>query len=78
MKNTLWQKLPSVTREGKHFFTHRLASGSIVTVSQSWLSNRWTVREGERELPATWVTSGEAKRYAETVFLFGRFAVLAK
>ena len=74
----IWTKRASVTREGKFFFTASIGGesspGSVVTVAQSFLSGKWSVQHGSRILPAEWATSSEAKRYAETVFSFGRFA----
>jgi hypothetical protein len=74
----VWQKRQSVTRPGKFFYTADLSPIRRFTVCRSSLSGRWLVRDGERELPATWASAGEAKRHAEVCGEFGRFAPNAR
>lgn len=63
-----WTRRPSVTRQGRFFYTATAPGGKRITVTQSWLTDRWLVREGERELPTDWASASEAKQYARICF----------
>lgn len=42
--NTVWNKLPSVTREGKFFYRGKHNSGEFFTVLKSWVTGQWNVQ----------------------------------
>ena len=58
----LWNKMPSVTREGRFFYTH-----GNVTVMQSWLSGNWEISQNGQTRDGQFVSSKTARKAAEVL-----------
>jgi len=62
---TQWNKMPSVTREGKFFYTAQIGLDKM-SVSQSWLTGGWKIQLNDKtELGRMFNTSKGARRYCE-------------
>lgn len=60
----LWTKLPSVTRERKFFFVAKI-DNQRVSVTQSWMTNKWHIQFDSNPLTEGFDTPQQAMDAAE-------------